>query len=258
MHAPKQLKRLSYLLVLVCLLLNACVTLDYRGVQAQFEQAVLLDNGRSTSAFTESPVFTESGYADVVVQLTPEYIKELDERLRPNAYLLLSVSQWRMGLLDKARESAKLGLEQKSLINQSRDHVLLMMIPGLVIDSEIEQKWLKAGKKFDAEKYREAEKDFITAFDKIKEAEQAMGPATPMSTHYYLNTQRFRVIENWRSIINSLVLSTGDFDTIGQEAAIARAEAYFGGKALGDVSKGWKNSVPVGHPLRQWMEDQSK
>lgn len=257
MQASNQLKRFVFPLLVVSLLLGACTTLDYRGVQAQFDQAAQLDNGRGTTAFTASSVATEPGYADVESQLTSKYISDLDERLRPNAYLLLAISQWRMGKLAQARTSAQKGLNEDSLLQQSRDHVLLMMIPGLVIDSEIEMRWREAGKKFMTSEYNQAAKDFKTVFDEFKKAEQVMGPATPTSSRYFLDAQRFRVIQNWRSVINSLVTSTGEFDLNGQTEAISRAESNFGGQKLGDQAKKWRESVPAGHPLRQWMEDLS-
>lgn len=256
MHTPKQLKRFSHTLtvILTFLLVNACATIDYKGVQVQFEQAAREDYESSGSTFTESSVFTGPGYADVVEQLAPEYIDSLDERLRSNAYLLRSVSLWRMGQLDKARESARKGLEQKA-IQQSRDHVLLMMIPGLVIDSEIALRYRNAGEKFNDAEYQQAAKDFETAFDEFDKVERVMGPATPESSRYYLYFQRYRVVQNWRTIINHLVKSTGGLDLNAQNAAIASATNYFDGQSLVEVAQACRDAVPVDHPLRQRMED---
>jgi hypothetical protein len=234
------------------------MTLDYRGIQGSFEQAVELDNGRSVSAFTESSVFTEPGYGDVAAQLTPEYIQKLDQRLRPNAWLLLSASQWRMGKLTEARESAQKGLKEPALQKQSRDHVLLLMIPGLVIDMEIEKTWKEAGMKFTLAQYAKVERNYVTVFDLFSDAEKAMGPATPPNTRHYLSYQRWRVVQGWRSVINSIDAGNDQQDNDAQNDALKEAGKQFSGKSLQEVAKNLESSIPEGNSLRDLIAAQSR
>ena len=258
MKPRKHLYRCGIPAILIAFFLCSCVTLDYRGMQARFEQAVQIDNGKSASAFTETTVFTEPGYDDVLVQLTPEYIKDLDERLRSNALLLRAVSQWRTGKLKEARNSADMGLLDPHLQKQSRDHVLLLMIPGLVIDMENEKAWKETGKKYTPAQYAAPEKNYFTVFDIFNKAEKAMGPATPPNTRHYLSYQRWRVIQGWRSVVNSIVLGTGQPDEAEQVKALARAKEYFDNRSLKEMSQSMTNSIPIGHPLRDLIAAQSK
>jgi len=111
-------------------LLAGCRTLDYRHVQSDFDHAVVEEMQRSASPFID-------WYRNVSDTLTPEYISKLDPKLRPNAWMLKSVSQWRSSDLTAARGSAKQGLGEANLIQGSRDDVVLTMIPALVVDSEL-------------------------------------------------------------------------------------------------------------------------
>lgn len=258
MKHSRHLHRCWFSAILLVFFLCSCMTLDYRGIQGLFEQAVQLDNGRSVSAFTESSVFTEPGYGDVTAQLTPEYIQKLDQRLRPNAWLLLSTSQWRMAKLTEARESAQKGLNEPALQKQSRDQVLLLMIPGLAIDMEIEKTWKEAGMKFTPAQYTKVAKDYATVFDSFSDAEKAMGPATPPNTRHYLNYQRWRVVQGWRFVINSIDAGNDQQDNDAQNDALKEAGKQFNGKPLHDVAKSLESSIPAGNPLRDLIAAESR
>lgn len=244
----------------ICLgcVLFACSTIDYRGIQSQFEQVVQIDNASSVSVFTEGTVFTEPGYDDVLASLTPQYIQKLDGRLRPNAWLLRAVSQYRTGQLAQARESAATGLSEPQLIKSSRDHILLLMIPGLVIDMEIEKTWKASGRQLTPAQYARLELDYHSVFDLFDTAQQAMGQASAPGIRFYINYQRWRVVQGWRSVINSIDAGSDMQDEQAQIEAQDKAKQFFGGMTLKDKAVEQENKIPVGHPLRSLIAVQSR
>src|SRR5262245_59235613 len=98
------------LLLLVLVAAAGCTTLGYRTVQTQFQDTVRADNERFTIPFTD----VTSGYQSVATQLTPEYINGLDPKLRPNAWTLRAVSQWRAEESSNAVASSVEGLAEIS------------------------------------------------------------------------------------------------------------------------------------------------
>ncbi|MDA8138656.1 MAG: hypothetical protein M0036_08375 [Desulfobacteraceae bacterium] len=244
--------------LLTMLLFCGCATMDYRGVQAQFEQAVQVDNGAGVSAFNETSVYTAPGYAEVLAQLTPDAIGKLDERLRPNAWLLRAFCQYRTGELQPARESARLGLAEPRLVPSSRDHILLLMIPGLVVDMDIEKGWKEKQRRLTPEQYAPIERDYKSVFELFSAAEQNIGAATPLSTQYYLYYQRWRVIQGWRTIINTIVIGDEGQSESARLAALDRARQYFGGTALKDEAAYQAGKIPEGQPLRNLINAQSR
>jgi hypothetical protein len=248
----------SFFAIALSFLLSSCAAMDYRAIQAQFDRAAQIDNGNSASAYTEATVFTEPGYDVVLQQLTPAYINALDQRLRPNAWLLRAVSQWRTGRLEAARNSARMGLAEPDLQEQSRDKVILLMIPGLVIDAELEKQWKAAGRTFTATQYAEVGKNYCTIFGTFDIAEAAMGPATPPSIRHYLSYQRWRVLQGWRSVINSIDSEAGASADDEQRRALDNAADCTGGKSLKEMAGAMAASIPQGHPLRELMSTGSR
>src|SRR5258705_766055 len=112
-----------------------CSTLRYRNVQSQFEDTVRADNQRFTMPFTD----VASGYQAVANELTPDYIARLDPKLRPNAWTLRAVSQWRAGESSQAVASSVEGLAgidrlrpQSPQLEHNRDSIILTMVTALV------------------------------------------------------------------------------------------------------------------------------
>lgn len=242
----------------VCLTITlaACTTLDYRGIQAQFDTAVRIDNGRSVSAFTKSSVFTESGFDEIISKLTPKYIGKLDERLRSNAYLLLAFSQWRIGQLIDAHNSAQAGLNETMLKDYSRDKVLLKMIPALVVDTEIEEKWKVQGKTATKEEYQNHALNYMTIFKKFKNVKDEIGPSTPETVKYYLHYQKWRVAKMWSGVIYSIYAGTEEQKTLLQNKAFEEAKTFFGGKDLTDVANAERDAIPGNDGLRALIRAQ--
>jgi hypothetical protein len=119
-------------------------TLQYRTVQSRFENAVRADNERFTLPFTD----VAGRYRAVAGELTPEYLARLDEKLRPNAWTLRAVAQWRAGEFTPSVASALESLAeitrqrpQSPQLENGRDSILLTRIPGLVEDSRLRQRF---------------------------------------------------------------------------------------------------------------------
>ncbi len=237
----------SSVLLGLALTLAGCASLKYPGIQHDFEEAVRLDNGASVQPFTEGS--TDDLYKEITKQLSEEFITKLDARLRPNAWLLRSFSAWRSGDLDIARESATKGLRESTLQPGSRDQVLLSVMPALVIDSEIEKKWDKAGRIASAQDYPGYERDFATAINKTDAAEKMKTQATPLSALYYVKYQRWRILQNWRVLIKSIPERTARNDA--RKSAKRKLDAD-----LKTAAANARDAIPPGHQLRALMAAQ--
>src|SRR5262245_12873231 len=97
-----------HLLLAVALAIVGCKTLEYRSVQSNFEDAVRADNEHFAMPFTDAP----SGYQGVAKKLTADYIAGLDPKLRPNAWTLRAVSQWRAGEFTQSVDSSLEGIAE--------------------------------------------------------------------------------------------------------------------------------------------------
>ncbi len=219
-----------------------CASLTYPGIQRDFEEAVLLDNAASVQPFTEGSTYDL--YKEVTKQLSGEYIVKLDARLQPNAWLLRSFSAWRSGDLETARKSARTGLGKSSLQDGSRDQVLLSLMPSMIIDSEIERKWAQAGRIASPQDYRGYESDFATAIKKANAADKLKTRATPLSALYYVNYQKWRILQNWRILIQSIPERTE------RNNANDSAKNKLGGTDLRTAAASARDAIPPGHQLR--------
>lgn len=225
----------------------ACRTFDYRGIQRDFTAAVAADNTGSVNPLAAAA--TEGGYALIVEELTEGRIEGLDPRLRANAWMLRAVSEWRTGLFDEARASANRGLNEAALRPGSRDQVILTMIPGLVVDSELRERFVVGERPVDPVTYDDTyHQGFTVALAAFDEALTAMGDATPQDIRYYFAYQKWRIVQNWRQVIEALPSSTAA-DLDAQDEQLRRAAEVAGGN-LGDVARGLRDEIPAAHPLR--------
>lgn len=249
--SPKENKLLRswiFLAWIVLLVVAGCTTFQYRSVQSDFERAVRIDNGESLSPFTEES--SSEAYREIINQLSEKRIKELDQRLQANAWLLRSFSSWRVGNLGEARGSASKGIREGQPPAHSRDQVLLLLVPALVADSETMNAWLDAGKKTTSQVYENIhEKDFKLAWDKLLEAEQEIASPTPESTIYYVQYQKWRILQNWRQVISSFPAS----EVAERRAARERAKDKVG-KDLRSAAENAKNKIPSDHTLHKLIE----
>jgi len=253
------------LIVALAVSATACSTIDYRGVQADFNHAVSVDNSVTVTGHP----FTDPGYADIVGHLTDERIAALDPRLRANAWLLLSFSQYRLdelGTNTGAMRSQSRGIAAEPTAG-SRDDVLLKLIPALVVDRELEIEWVAMKRTLTPAQYDPTEnggsaessvnfeRDFKSAIETVDLAMQATGPTTPPSVNSYLHYQRWRVLANWRSVILSIHDVNGSDDEARNEE-LNDAKVFLGGTSLGDSVRAERDQLPKHHTLRALIRAQ--
>ncbi len=230
--------------LLLSLLLCSCpstrTTLDFRSVQTKFNAASSADNIAPEGGGTGS-----SAYKEVASALTDSYIKALASELRATAWMMRGVSEWRLGQLQQANTSSVngLGIGPKP---HTRDDIMLTMLPGLVIDSDIVSQWKAAGKVYNSTQYAEVERQYVTAFKRLDAAQNAFGAATDASVKNYHAYHKWRMLYNWQTIINKLV---GGPSAVN--AAIESATSHFGGRDLLDVADAARDTIPAGDPLRE-------
>lgn len=230
---------------------SACTTLDYRSVQGEFVDAVAADNAWSVSPLGGNAA--QGLYSGIHAELTEEYIAGLDARLQPNAWLLRAVSAWRLGDFSDARISAAKGVDKLPDTQRgSRDHVMLAMLDGLVIDSDLLVKYRSLSGKVTLDVYQSSfSPDFETGLKALDDGFKQAGPATPPEIGWYYHYHRWRLIQNWRTVVNSI--------EVDQDRATAKADAEAKvGQKLGDAVKTERDEIPVNHPLHLLILAQEK
>ncbi|WNM62268.1 hypothetical protein [Candidatus Nitrospira neomarina] len=220
---------------------SACTTLDYRSVQGEFADAVAADNAWSVSPLGGNAA--DGLYGSIHTELTDMYIAGLDARLRPNAWLLRAVSAWRLGDFSDARTSAVAGIDKLSEVQRgSRDHVMLAMLDGLIIDSDLLIKFRDRGNRVTINDYQSIfSPDFDTGLKALDDGFAQAGPATPPEMGWYYHYHRWRLLQNWRTVVNSIN---------DQDRATARADSE--GKVGQDLRQAMeeeKGKIPDNHPL---------
>src|SRR6185503_20575877 len=90
------------LAIALVLAVTSCRTIQYREIQSDFERAVEAENARNESPFVD-------WYRGVSDTLTEDFINSLDEKLRPNAWMLRGMSESRSGSYSNATVSATKG-----------------------------------------------------------------------------------------------------------------------------------------------------
>jgi hypothetical protein len=243
------LKRTPTLIVCAALLfvLSSCGTLDYRQVQRDFQAAVQADN--SGDPFS-------AGHDQIVGALTPEYIRSLDPRLQPNAWMLRAVSSWRSGSYSNAIVGAEQGkLAAKAVAEEgrfagSRDDVLLEMIPALVADAEQTSRLTRrAPVPLSAEEYKPFGAAYRTALQQMNDAAGRFTGNTPDDVLAYYYYQRWRLLQHWTAAIGSMTDGSAIPDALGDaERAL--------GKPLEASIKEARDRVPAGHALRALIRAQ--
>ena len=237
-----------------------CSTLQYRTVQDSFESAVRSDNERSTMPFTDAAM----QYQAVAGELTPDYIAGLDEKLRPNAWTIRAVSQWRAGeytpavtsALEGLAEIARQGAQTPHLVH-GRDSIILTMLPGLVEDSRLRHRLTESGAADVAAHYDEYAAKFRTAVRALAEAREKAAAPTPPEVVAYWNYQCWRVLQNWSFIIGQLPPDVAAEPNRESDAFVKAALANAGLQGPTDLpgaKAAVENALPPNHPYRQLIE----
>jgi hypothetical protein len=229
---------------------SGCATLDYRNIQRDFNTAVMADNVRTAEALG---ALTSSGadrlYEDIRAKLTGERIAGLDERLRPNAYAIRAVAEWRSGRLAEARDTALTGLKLPNVAGSPRDEMVLGMIPALVIDEELVNQFRRDRGDFSKKLYDERyARDFATAAVTMARVSDKVRPATSESILYYVALQRWRILQNWRIVI-AAIKDGAD----ARQDALQDAASRLGTPLVEEIQR-IEDLVPPGEPIRKVME----
>ena len=246
------MRRVIVGLGLAVVIATGCGVVPYRAVQRDFEDAVARDNETTVAAaFVDAFVDPSTGYQDVFDTLTPEYIqgskrKSLKEpRLRPNAWMLRSISAWRLKNYGEATKAAEAGLELQPAAG-SRDTVIMQMIPALTRHSEIMDLWVDSGRSFSKEQYEGQRDNMATAWKELSGVKTT--EATPESTRYYLYYQQWRLIQNWRQVIEAVEGASDHDQRAMQQWAVTTA---FGDVSLRKAAEAVRDKIPEEHPLRK-------
>lgn len=245
--------------VLLAIALTGCAQVtgvrqafELRDVHDLFARAVQADNTATIDPFLGG--HSEALYREVAQTLSDTRIAELDPRLQPNAWLLRAVAAWRTGDQAGAVAAATHGLAAPGLVPQSRDQILLALIPALAIDAELRHRLAQrtSAPSFDEYSNPTGDRiDFETAVTHLTAAEALIGPATPAAVIHYVAYQRWRVLNNWRYTINRL-----DQRAARQNAHVAAA-AFLHTDNLQTAITAAAEVIPTGEPLRQLITAQS-
>lgn len=260
------------LAVLIAVAASGCVggpvqTFQYRAIQADFMEAARADNVAGVDPLSASTV--GATYPQIVDQLTPERIRDLDPRLHANAWVIRSYSQWRAAALGgpagkqltlDAVQSAQAGLQASGLQAGSRDQVLLTLLPALAIELEIAADWEADARTLTPDRYADAfAPRFGTAVTRLDAARLAASDATPADTRYYVAYQRWRIVHNWNRIIESISGPDGAATRTVRISARQSALAKLGapaGMSMADHAAKISNDIPADHPLRSLIAAQ--
>lgn len=212
-------------------------------MQTEFDQAFHTDR-LYTGRISAAP----SGYQTVIRSLSTAGISKLEPRLRPTAWMMRAVSEWRTGQFINADSSSASGLAADPPPH-SREQVLLTMIPALVIDSEIISTWKAAGMAYTPAQYAAVESSYLKALRPLDAAQSIIDSTTPESVRYFYAYHKWRILFNWETILISL---SGDKAAVDQ--AISNIRPHFDGHDLLDVADAVRQTVPAGDPLRVIMD----
>lgn len=255
-------RSLTWYILLATVLAAAagCSTLQYRTVQDRFETAVRSDNERPTMPFTDAAM----QYQAVAGELTPDYIAGLDEKLRPNAWTIRAVSQWRAGEFTAAITSALEG--QAEVTRQSaqsphlvhgRDSIILTMLPGLIEDSRLRHRFMESGAADVPAYYDDYAAKFRTAVRALAEAREKAAAPTPPEVMAYWNYQCWRVLQNWGLVLSHLPLADAAEPNQEADAFVKTALANAGlpeATTLPSAMTALENALPTDHPYHQLIE----
>jgi hypothetical protein len=221
------------------------------------------DNARAESPFVD-------WYQGVTDTLTDDYISKLDEKLRPNAWMLRGFSEWRSGSYSNANSSAAKGWQeierQKATtpnLASSRDGIVLTMLPGLVQDSQLRDRLKLTGTNELA--VADYTNNFLPQFKAVlaqfREAKQNFATPTPPAVKVYWDFQTWRALQNWRITLGKL--PAGEDAT---KKAYTNAHAFVtnsfpalaGSTNLAGSIQVVKEAIPADHAYRRLIEIEEK
>jgi hypothetical protein len=250
-----------FLFILMAAWISGCAsTVTYHNVQKDFNDAVQVDNLPSTTAIGTLTSSTLVGYEDVLAALDDKYIDSLDPKLRINAYAMKAVSQWRTAKFDEAKKTAETGLGLANVPSSPRDRMVLLIIKPLVNEQDLRFRYLKLDepKRLTTSEYQETyAKDFADIAAALKNALAQATPDLPPDVLYYVYYQRWRVLQDWDTVISHL-WDGKDFHSEEsnkiQDRAFKDAANVLNVADFKQEIKSQKENIPRGYWLRNYME----
>lgn len=246
------------LLILVAVWVSSCAsTVTYRDIQKDFNEAVQAENVQSVEAIGSISSSPLAGYEDVRDRLDDKYIQSLDPRLKMNAYAMKAVAEWRTGKLSEAKQTAATGLALGNVPSSPRDKMVLLIIRPLVNDQDLRVRYrqLPEPKRVSLTEYKNIyAKDFADAAAALKNAAAQAPPDLPEEVVFYVYYQRWRVLQNWNTVINHL-WDGKDFKS--EESTKIQDQARKDANLEDEIDK-QKEKIPQGHWLRNYMEIKEK
>jgi hypothetical protein len=237
-----------WVLAVVILLVSGCAsTINYKNIQGSFNKAVQADNLQSYDPQMLGTLTTtyQQSYEDVIKSLNEPYIQSIDPRLKMNAYTMKAISQWRTGKLDEAQQTAAQGQTQP--VVGARDKMVLLILPALIADQKLTQKYRLVRKVSGEDYQKNYETAYFQAVSSLKEAIRQIPPELPENMVNYVHYQRWRILTNWKIVIASIV------GLKPRKEAIDRAANLLKGISLEDEITNEKDGVPQTDSLWRLM-----
>lgn len=206
------------LLTVVVALVTACGgATKIRQAQDYFSQAAVLENqAKLTRIDPADPrpdlalASTEGArayYAKALAALeaiTPEEEEKLvGEKLFITKKTLEAMCHWRLGDFDKARPIAKALAEKASAVDEPRDRIMLIALPGL-IKNDRAYRMIPAERNPDNAKFAEVEKELIGPNGALEDLKKAREAAAGRPIDAYLIQSELAVYKNLQNADDKL------------------------------------------------------
>ncbi len=255
----------TLLLILMAAVVSSCAsTFTYRDIQKDFNDAVQAENTRNIEAVGLITSSSLAGYENVLARLDDKYIQSINPKLKMNAYAMKAIAQWRTGKLSEAKQTAATGLALGNVPSNPRDKMVLMIIKPLVNDQDLGVRYrqLREPRRVSLTDYQNIyAKDFADAAADLKYAAAQATPDLPEDVIFYVYYQRWRVLQNWNTVINHLWdgkdFKSKDSTDIQDRASKDTAKALNGVELKSEI-KNQKEKISDGHWLRRYIEFKEK
>ncbi|MBC8551902.1 MAG: hypothetical protein H8D23_19815, partial [Candidatus Brocadiales bacterium] len=164
--------------------------------------------------------------------------------------------------LKDAKNTIEYARKIKSLVFAPRDKILCDLIPYLVDEKDLLKRHPgKDGKILSMTYSNTFENNYPSLVSNIEDVSRVISNETSPQIIWYVYYQRWRVLNNWRNIINTIWDGT-DVDSQAsidlRKKARDNAKSKLGGIELKDEIKAQLEEIPEGHPLRNLAKFQER
>jgi hypothetical protein len=144
--------------------------------------------------------FNRGEYQKVDTELSDATINALDPKLQFNAYTLKAFSEWQIGKLAEAKQTAATAMAKPGLAAGPRDKFMLSILPALVDSDELYNKYQKLPepKQITMQIYKnDYENGYKQIIASLKNAYSQAPADVPKSILDYAHCQRGKTLKNW-------------------------------------------------------------